>query len=269
VGSNYGGGLHLLDFSRPSAATAAINQWVAERTENRIQDLITLDAITPDTRLVLTNAVYFLAKWELPFAPRATDDRRFTLLDGKQVKVRMMHQENHFAYAEDDGWQAIQLPYQGGQVACDVVLPAAGGFAAFEQGLTAEKLDSLLGKLHGDQVMLSLPRFKATTTLSLAKALKALGMKDAFVYPAADFNGISAGGQLYISAVLHKAFVEVDESKTEAAAATAVVAIPGAAAPARPPKIIEMIVDHPFLFLIRDLPTGQILFWGRVVNPAG
>jgi serpin B len=159
----------------------------------------------------------------------------------------------------------VELPYLGDDVAFDVLLPADGKFTAFEQGLTAASLDALLGRMKDVRVALALPRFTTTTTLSLKETLQALGMADAFDCPPADFNGIEPGGQLYIAAALHQAYIRVDEVGTEAAAVTVFPIAPVGVEPPPPPPV-PMIVDHPFLFLIRDLPTGQILFYGRIVD---
>jgi serpin B len=269
VGTNYGAGLRTVDFGVPETARATINGWVSDQTSKRIQNLIPEGILTPLTRLVLTNAVYFLAPWETPFSPKATADGPFTKADNSPVTVPMMHRSGHMAYAEGDGWQAAELPYRGGQVVCDVLLPAAGKFAAFEQALTADQLGTMLGALGDHRVNLAMPRFKTTSSLGLNEVLKALGMKDAFDPDKADFSGINGAGseadRLHISAVLHKAFVKLDEAGTEAAAATAVVMGVRSARGDRP---VVMSVDRPFLFLIRDLPTGQILFWGRIVDPS-
>ena len=177
-----------------------------------------------------------------------------------------MGQEHHFGYCEDDGWQAVELPYEGQQVSMVVLLPTAGRFNEFASWLNAERLAKIVSELGRRQVVLSLPRFTLTSKLSLGDSLRALGARDAFAAGQADFSGMDGSRELFIGGVLHKAFVKVDEAGTEAAAATAVVMV-GSAMPVQPPAVFN--ADRPFLFVIRDVPTGQILFWGRVLNPLG
>jgi len=262
VGANYGAGLRQIRFQSPERARTTINRWTAKQTEGCIPDLLGPGVLTSDTRLAITDAVYFFALWAQKFLWQDTQDGPFTRLDGQRVTVPLMHKAAYgHAYAEGHGWQAVELPYRGGQEAFDVLLPAAGQLAAFEQQLTAENLNGLLAQLRYADVDLALPRFRATGTLDLKAALADLGMADAFGN-GADFSGISREVPGF-AAVAQKAWIRVDENGTEAAAATdhhLYFATSGA--------VIRMTVDHPFLFLIRDLPTGQILFWGRIVDPS-
>ncbi len=265
LAENYGAGLRLLDFrSAPEPSRVTINNWVSDQTENRIKDLVPPGAINTLTRLVLTNAVYFNAAWAMPFKKEATSDGPFHLLDGKTVNVPLMHQAEHYSYAKGDGYEAIELPYDGNELSMVVLLPADGNFAKFQDSLTAEQVDTIIQSLQPRQVNLTLPRWKFDSSFRLSDTLKAMGMRDAFAPDAADFSGIDGARDLSISEVLHKAFVAVDEDGTEAAAATAVI-IRVTAAPAEP---VTLTVDRPFIFLIRDQPTGAILFVGRVLNPA-
>ena len=271
IASNYYVQMQLLDFNKSAAATKTINDWVESKTEKKIKDLIPPGAIDGATRLVLTNAVYFKAAWVHPFREAATKDGKFTTLEGKSVTVPMMHQQERFGYAESASVQVLQMGYEGRDLQMVVLLPReAGGLPAMEKGLDAKALAGWVEKLKGEEVAVSLPRFKMTWgTKSLSEALKALGMTDAFSDKAADFSGMAkvAGEPLFITDVLHKAFVDVNEKGTEAAAATAVIMAAAAAPPVGPPK--EFKADRPFLFVIRHVKSGAILFMGRVVNPAG
>ncbi len=268
---NYGAGVRLVDFqANAPAAVGAINQWVSEETEGRIREVV--DELSEDTRLVLANAIYFNAQWALPFAEASTKDEPFYLLGGDEEKVPMMHQYAEFRYAEGEGYQAIQLPYHYGEVAMVILLPGEGRFREIEERLTGDWVQSVVGGLREHDVILTMPKFRVETpVLNLAGTLSAMGMPDAFSLPDADFSGITESQPpLYIGKVLHKAFVDVDEEGTEAAAATVVEMLVGAALdePTEPPPII-MRIDRPFIFLIRDIETNTILFVGRVMNPAG
>lgn len=266
---NYGAGLERVDFAvDPEKARLTINAWVEEKTEGKIRELLEPGDVHRLTRLVLTNAIYFNAAWHYPFDERLTSPAPFHLLDGSQVLVPMMHRTELFAYAEGVDYQAVELPYRGrdglpSSFSMVIVLPKPGQFPAFEGALTLEKLCSILGELAPKTVALALPKFRFRTKFRLREALSALGMPLAFS-PQADFSGMDGARDLFIDNVIHEAFVAVDEAGTEAAAATAVV-MRLTAAPFGP---VEMKVDRPFLFLIRERETGAILFLGRVMNPA-
>jgi serpin B len=263
LAENYGAGLQLLDFARdPEASRVIINDWVSEQTEGRIEDLLPQGIIDTVTRLVLTNAIYFNAAWGTPFSPDLTEDGTFYLLDGGQATVPMMRQTMSYGYAEGAGYQAVELPYDGRELAMVVLLPQAGEFETFEGSLDAGRMDAILEDLGYREVALTMPKFEVEADFSLAEALAAMGMPDAFS-AAADFSGMDGTHELFIKDVVHKAFVSVDEAGTEAAAATAVVMVEKGMA--EPP--VEVTVDRPFIFLIRDIQTGAILFIGRVVNP--
>ncbi len=260
---NYGAGLRLLDFvSDPEAARGVINDWVSDQTEGRIRDLIPPGVVSALTRLVLTNAIYFNAAWAEPFEKSLTADGPFYLLDGRQVMVPMMRQTAHFGYAEGEEFQAVELPYDGEELAMVILLPGEGRFEEFEASLDAARLEKMLGGLRSQHLSLTMPRFRVESSFHLAGTLAAMGMPSPFQPDQADFSGMDGTRDLYIQAVLHKAFVSVDESGTEAAASTAVIVgvtgLPG----------LEVTVNRPFIFLIRDRQTGAILFVGRVVNPA-
>lgn len=261
---HYDAGLRLLDFAGdPEAARGLINDWVSQQTEGRIRDLLPPGAIDALTRLVLTNAIYFNAAWAEQFDPRGTRDGAFHLLDGSQVTVPMMRKTANYGYVAGEGFQAVELPYDGNEMAMVILLPDVGRFEEFENSLDAGRVQEILSGLAYQRVALTMPRFRVESDFSLADTLAAMGMPAAFQPNQADFSGMDGSRDLYISRILHKAFVNVDESGTEAAAATAVVV--GLTAVIQQ---VEVTVDHPFIFLIRDIRTGTILFVGRVVNPA-
>jgi serpin B len=267
----YGAGLQTADFlNNPVGARKEINGWIAQQTEHRIQDILPDGAITPETRLVLANAIYFYGGWAHTFDASATADGDFFLLDGASTRVPFMSQQESFSYAAGDGFQAIELPYAGSQLAFTVILPDAGQFAAIEDRLDSTMLDAAIGQMADRLVVLYLPKFEFEYAASLVDPLAALGMHDAFDPNVADFSGMLGGPAaepLVISDVLHKAFISVDEEGTEAAAATAVIMAPGAGAPPEE-EPLEVRIDRPFLFAIRDPQTGAILFLGRVMNPS-
>ncbi len=266
LAENYGAGLRILDFiTETEKSRLAINDWVSDQTEGRIEDLIPQGAIDALTRLVLTNAIYFNAAWEYPFDEDMTADGPFYLLDGRQVIVPMMKQTESFSYTDGEGYQAVELRYDGGELSMVVFLPEAGKFEVFEEGLQAQQVDAIINDLKNTRVTLTMPKFEFDSEFSLKDTLAGMGMEDAFSDDA-DFSGMTGNRELSISDVVHKAFVAVDEAGTEAAAATAVI-MSLTAAP-EPPVPVEVTIDRPFIFLIRDIETGAILFIGRVMNPA-
>jgi serpin B len=263
LAKNYGAGLRLVDFEKEAEkARVTINDWVADETEGKIEDLIPPGVIDDLTRLVLTNAIYFNAAWAFPFEEEATQDGPFHTLDGREVQVPMMSQVARLLYAEGEDYQAVELPYDGGELSMIVLVPDAGEFEAFEGRLNAELLNSLAGIMTDSQVTLTIPKFEYDSMFSLRNALTGLGMPRAFS-DTADFSGMNGEGGLYIQDVLHKAFVSVDEKGTEAAAATAVVV----GLTSAPSQDVELAIDRPFVFLIRDVQTGAVLFAGRVLDP--
>ena len=264
LAENYGTGLRILDFiTETEKSRLIINDWVSNQTEGRIEDLIPPGEIDALTRLVLTNAIYFNAAWEYPFDGNITADGPFYLLDGGQVSVPMMKRTESFGYTKGKGYQAVELLYDGGELSMVILLPEAGKFEAFEEGLQAQQVDAIMNDLQDTQVTLTMPKFEFDSEFRLNDTLAEMGMPTAFSPYEADFSGMTGNRELYISAVLHKAFVAVDEAGTEAAAATAVIMM--RAAVSKPP--VEVTIDHPFIFLIRDIETGAILFVGRVMNP--
>ncbi len=266
----FGAGVQATDFANaPEEARADINAWVAEQTEDRIQDIVPPGAIGAMTRLVLANAIYFYGPWRDTFEASATEDDTFHLPDGSTVTTPFMFQAETFPYASGDGWQAIELPYEQEGFAMTILLPDEGTFETYEAGLEVDILNDAVGQLDGTAVELHLPKFEFDYSESLVEVLRSLGMTDAFDPALADFSGMVEGTpseELAISDVLHKAFIGVDEDGTEAAAATSVIV--GATSAAPPEDPVEVRVDRPFLFAIRDRVTGTLLFLGRVMDPS-
>jgi serpin B len=261
---HYGAGLRLLDFvADPGGSRETINDWVSKETNGRIVDLLPPDAIDATVRLVLTNAIYFNAPWLKPFDDALTSSGTFEPLAGGAVSVPMMRQASMFGYTAWNGGQAVELPYNGDTLSMVLLVPDRGAYGSFEEDLDLGRYEEIVGALELRQVDLRLPKFEYGYDASLVEPLVALGMTDPFG-TAADFSGIDGTHDLSISMVLHKAWVSVDEAGTEAAAATAVI-VPIGGSPDPP---VTLTVNRPFLFVIRDLPTGSILFVGRVVNPA-
>ncbi len=266
-GKHYGAGVQALDFKTAlEAARKEINGWVEQRTASRIKDLLGPADLTPDVRLVLTNAIYFKAAWDEPFVARATLDAPFHLAGGEKPAVPTMHRTAGLRTLDVGDADVVELPYLGDAASMVLVVPKAlDGLAAIEAKLDRATLDGWLGKLDHQMISLWLPRFKYTSRFELSEQLQAMGMVDAFKFPGADFTAMSPTGELYIGFVIHQAYVDVNESGTEAAAATA-VGMKAGGAPAQPR---EIKADRPFLFLIRDAKTGSILFLGRVADPRG
>lgn len=267
IAQNYGAGIQLSDFiHRHEAVRKDINGWVSQKTNDKIQDLLPEGVLSPITRMVLVNAIYFKADWMHPFDPTSTSEAPFHLLDGSDVPVEMMSESfSGLPYGQGDGYQAVELPYQGGTAAMDIIVPEQGTFYDFEATLDAQKLHGILESMQpSGGLNLSLPKFEFSASFNLKEALTAMGMPEAFDPDRADFSGMTDKKELYIDAAIHKAFVAVDEEGTEAAAATAVIMVPASAMLTE----TSLTVDRPFLFVIRDIPSGQILFVGRVLNPA-
>jgi serpin B len=260
----YGVRITPVDFGDGEAARLTINTWVEERTENKIKDLIAEGVLDDSTRLVLVNAIYFKGNWADRFDPGLTNQAAFLTPTGGQVQVPMMTLKHTFKYAEDDVLQALELPYAGGDLSMLVLLPRdVNGLVRLEESLVVKNLDKWKKNLQETEVEVSLPRFELTFPFRLDDTLKSMGMENAFSTKA-DFSGMDGTQELYLGAVLHKAFVAVNEQGTEAAAATAVAMQTKALAFS--PIIFR--ADHPFVFFIHENGTGSILFIGRVENPA-
>jgi serpin B len=261
----YGAELAQVDFARQTdQARERINAWVEEQTQGKIRDLIPPGVLDQMTRLVLTNAISFKGVWTEPFRKEATQVAPFHVTASQQADVPLMYRKDDFRYWAGDGLKVLELPYGQGDLAMLVLLPdEIGALSALEARLTADNLARWQSGLRKQEVRVHLPRFTLTSQFQLAEVLKAMGMTRAFTPGEADLTGMSSEGELFVSAVIHKAFVDVNEEGTEAAAATGIAV--GATAAIRQPTVFR--ADHPFVFLIRDNRTGSILFLGRLVNP--
>lgn len=267
LSDHYGAPLELLDFKHaadPSRIT--INKWVADQTEQKIKDLIPPGTVSSDTKLVITNAVYFKAQWSKQFQKNITKDDAFHTPSGVK-KAPMMRNLDHFRIARIDNGLMLEMPYARGELAMDVILPnAKDGIAALEKRFVEGAFAGWVAKLEDKRVDVTFPRFKTQASVELAKMLGAMGIKKAFTFPGADFSAIDGTHELFISKVIHQAFVAVDEEGTEAAAATAVMMEAGAAPPTEKPVVFR--ADHPFMVVIRDTRNGEPIFVGRIVDPS-
>ena len=262
--------LETLNFGQPEKARQTINKWVEKQTRERIVDLIPSGILQPDTRLVLTNAIYFEGGWSSEFSKKATKKAPFHPTTMDKINVLTMEQREDFPYTEDADAQVLSMPYRGHELSMVVMLPKKiDGLTELEGKLTNDRFAGWMKKLRGDRpVDTYLPKFKMRSQFMLSGALKSMGMRSAFS-DNADFSAMSEAEDLMISEVVHQAFVDVDEKGTEAAAATAVLIAP-TSAPfelKEPPKPIIFRADHPFLFVIRDNRTGSVLFMGRMQRP--
>jgi serpin B len=266
LANNYHAPLTPLDFAaNPAAARSQINHWTEEQTREKIKNLLPAGSLDAQTRLVLTSAIYFYGKWQDPFVTSRTQPAPFTLPTGASMQANFMNQTSHFGYIETPTAQILEMRYAGTGIAFDVLLPkTATGLPGLEKSLTLESLTGWLGNLTSRNVQVSLPKFRAESQFSLRAALSAMGMPIAFTTKA-DFSGIDPQRGLAISEVVHKAFVDVSEQGTEAAAATAIGV--HATAMRMPEQPVIFRADHPFLFLIRDTRSGVVLFIGRLMNP--
>jgi serpin B len=264
LAAEYGAGLETADFEGdPDGARQRINEWVDEATAGRIPELLAEGTIDAATRLALVNAIHLKASWADPFDPTLTLDAPFTRVDGSTVDVPMMRGTGQLMYATGDGWQAVELAYDGGELAMLIFLPEPGFLDQFEQIFLVTDATTYLA---ATEVFLQLPTWDTGSTFELADVLAGMGMPTAFSTDA-DFTGISTDEPLHIGAVIHQANITVDEAGTEAAAATAVVVEAGSAAPSGDGPV-EMIVDRPFVYALRDRATGAVLFLGRVADPS-
>jgi serpin B len=261
LAQQYGAGVRAVDFARePEPIRGRINQWVAEQTNDRIQDLLPKGSVRSDARLVLSNALYFLGKWEQSFDPQQTQSASFHRGSGGEQTVKMMHRLGATQFMRGEGFVALGLPYSAGAFRMLLVVPESGQFDAIEARLSAGFLDTVRSALKEKDLYLGLPRFRTEMTLDLAESLPALGMVDAFSAQRADLSGIARPAELFIRSAHHKAFLAVDESGTQAAAATGVVIVERSLPP-------SFEVDRPFFFLIEDVETRSVLFVGRILAP--
>jgi len=263
LAENYGAGVGELNFAGAAAESAKIiNEWVSAETKGKITDLLSADAVQK-ARLVLTNAIYFKGIWAEQFTKQATAPQAFHFLDGTSAEVAMMHNATRYQYAKQGDLEVVELPYRNSSLAMRFIVPAAGKFDAATKNLNTASLAAMSDGLIVKQVVLSVPKFKFTSTLSLNEILITLGMKDAFSGNA-DFSGINGKRDLLISDVIHKAFILVDEEGTEAAAATGVTMARASIVRDEP---VVLTIDRPFFFQIIDHDTGESLFFGSIADP--
>jgi serpin B len=267
LATDFGSGVHLADFrTQPEVERLTINGWVAQETLDRIKDLIPQGAIDTTTRAVLVNAIHLKLPWYDPFVETATELGTFSKTDGSTVSVSFMNRNARLSYGEDDATQAVAIPLAGRSIDFIVFLPKpTSSLAQLEDAQLQTRAQALVAGMSSQQVALALPKFVFTTaSVSLRNTLAALGMADAFNMKAADFTGMSKERPLFISEVVHKAMVGVDEHGVEAAAATAVMM----AGNGLPTDVKDMTVDRPFFFGIYDWPTSTWLFLGHVTDPS-
>ena len=264
LSANYNAGLKLVDFSNPEEARQVINLWVAAQTNDKIKDLIPQGMLNEMTRLVITNAIYFKGAWQNRFDESHTKNAPFYLLDGSQVDVEMMSNSFNGVALVDDSFTAVRLPYEGGNYAMALLMPN-GDFKDFESTLDEDSFGDILNRLEDGYMRIDfqMPRFTTESSFSLADQLKALGMENAFDPMLADFTQITGQKDLYISDVVHQAFIDVNEEGTEAAAATAI----GMTTTSMPIESYEITLDHPFIYVIYEQTTNTIVFMGRFVKP--
>jgi serine protease inhibitor len=266
--SDYGAGLNQVNFKGATeAARLTINQWVEQKTQDKIKDLLQPGALRPDTRLVLTNAIYFKGDWETQFDKAQTKDEDFHLSKAQTTTTPLMHREGRFSYFDGGSFQVLEVPYKSKELSLIIFLPKdPGGLPGLEQLLTDSNLQQWLRRLVSvSKVIVTMPKFKVTQQFELGSTLSALGMPQAFTSNA-DFSGMTGHRDFAISEVVHKAYIDVNEEGTEAAAATAVTMRALAMrAPEAPPPIFR--ADHPFVFMIRDNRSAGILFMGRMADP--
>jgi serpin B len=260
LAENYGAGIKIVDFSQnPEQSRQIINQWVSKQTENKIKEILSPDSVSPLTRLVLTNTIYFNAAWLSPFPKNQTHNGQFKLLDGSEISVPYMYQEADFKYFEGKSYQALELLYDGEDIAMDIFLPEPGQFNSFAASFNWGLAQDVIKNLESRKAFLLMPQFKIESQFNLNNTLGNMGMSDAFSSKA-DFSGMTGNKDLYINEVVHKAYILVNETGTEAAAAGAVVMTMSSA-----PPVVEL--DSPFIFIIRDIQTNTILFIGSLLNP--
>ncbi len=262
----FAAGFAEADFAdRAEAARQEINGWVESRTRNRIRNLVPAGLLSPMTRMVLVNAIYFHGAWETSFPENRTEAAPFHIAPGRTVRADLMQAHlERVGYRAEPGLQVCELPYRGRNLSMVVLLPEAGKLGDLEARIATEGFDAVCGAVVPQTVDVALPRFKIEAQFVLNEPLATLGMRDAFDSSKADFSGMTGTRDLFVSIVLHKAFIEVNEKGTEAAAATAVIMERGAAIPSKP---VEFRANRPFLFALRDRPSGAVLFLGRMARP--
>jgi len=266
VDEYYDGKVTNLDFKTDTEnSRVTINTWVEDKTYDKIQDLIPAGMLSPATRLVLTNAIYFKANWSNQFDAEDTRDGKFKLSSGQDVDARLMHKTSNYNYGETSDLLILEMDYLDNDLSMIIILPKDDKLNKVENDFSKDKLEDWKNDMETEKVRVTLPKFKFETKYFMAKDLKEMGMPTAFKYPNADFTGMSPTDELYIDEVIHQTFVEVAEYGTEAAAATAVIMKAGSAGPTEEPKIFT--ADHPFIFIIQQKDSGNILFMGRMSDP--
>lgn len=252
-----------IDFSNPEQIRNQMNSWVERKTNDKIKDLIQPGILTPHTRVVLVNAIYFKGKWNIPFSKDSTRSDNFYRNNSGRIKTDFMHNIAHYRYYDDTLLQAVELPYAGGKTSMMIFLPKSrNGINAMENRLNYYYYSKIVSSLYSQRVQVALPKFKTTVLFELSKVLSNMGMPVAFSGNT-DFSGIS-DEYIYINSIIHKAFIDVNEEGTEAAAATAIVM---KMTVMRPMPIRSFNANHPFIFIIRDNETGSILFMGKIMDP--
>jgi len=256
-----------VDFANaPEENRQIINKWVEDQTEKKIKDLFPEGTINAMTRMVLANAVYFKGKWTDPFDKKATENKNFTTDQNAIIQVPIMQKTENFLYAEDNKTQILTMPYEGDNLSMTILLPKDKKLNSLENSLSIDKLKGWKTNAQSQKVSVWLPKFNLTLSYNLGDNLAGMGMPSAFDSSAADFSGMTGKKDLFIGVIVHKAFIDVNEEGTEAAAATG-IGMAQSLAP-KPEKIIDFHADHPFLFFIQDNITGSILFMGRINNPS-
>ena len=264
----YGGKTTNLDFvGDTEGSRQTINSWVSSKTANKITELFAKGTLDSSTRLVLTNAVYFKGKWDSPFEKEATQQKDFTTAANSKVQCQMMNKQEDFSYAETADYQAIELPYKNSDLSMIAILPKTGKMSVMEQKLSGEQFTQIKNSMSSQLVDVYLPKFKFDTSYNMNNTLSAMGMPTAFDLANADFSGMDGTRNLYIGVVIHKAYVDVNEEGTEAAAATGVAGSLSMATPMERPQPKIFNADHPFIFAIVHNATGSILFMGKVNDP--
>lgn len=267
LAANYGTGVHTLDFrQRPEAARQTINEWISQQTDERVSNLLQRGSIGVDTLLIVTNALLFQGAWEAAFNEEATEDDLFTLLDETEIDVPMMSQESSLRSKRTDNAIVVELQYANSSLAMSIIVPNQGEFLAFTDAMTCDVFESLVAGLGASEIVLELPRFACETTHELQDPLHELGLSNVFTPGVADLSRIDGTRRLYLEQVVQSALIEVDEKGTEAAAATATVLVDYIGAHESFMSGI-ISVDRPFIFAVRDVRTGIILFLGQVTNP--
>jgi serpin B len=265
----FGASLISLDYkSQTGEAIKTINDWVDARTQGRIKDIITSDTINPNTKMVLTNAICFKGDWKETFDDDLTEDFKFFISSDNSTEIQMMKHTGMFKYADIESIQILEIPYAGNELSMIAILPKdTEGIRALERNLSSENLNVWKAKMVSTKVLAHIPRFSILSSFDLSDALVSMGMIDAFSSRDANFNGIAPTNNdpLFLSTVIHKAFIEVNEEGTQASAATSMVATDEVSL--NDAQIPVFQADHPFIFLIQENQTGSILFMGRVAEP--